>query len=191
MSVFIAGMVVFFGLHLVSVLAPDWRDKMAQRFGVALWQSLYGVASVVGWYLLAVGYGEARLVSSFLYSPPVWFSHIAGLLMVPVFILAAAAVLPGWISRKTRYPMLFAVKLWALSHLLVNGRWVEVVMFGAFLLWAGLVRMSLKRRPPRRIFALPENKLNDLFAVVIGLGIYGAFVMHLHQSLIGVAPFGS
>ena len=40
-----------------------------------------------------------------------------------------AAYLPGRIKRAAKHPMLLAVKLWALAHLLVNGNLADVLLF--------------------------------------------------------------
>ena len=47
-----------------------------------------------------------------------------------------------------KHPMLAAVKFWAFAHLLSNGSLADVLLFGGFLAWAVLDRISLKRRPP-------------------------------------------
>ena len=82
-----------------------------------------------------------------------------------------------------------AVKLWALSHLLVNGSVADVILFGSFLAWAVVDRISLKRRAPRPTPGLPEANRNDVIVVILGLLVYVAFVKWLHMNLIGVAPF--
>jgi uncharacterized membrane protein len=85
--------------------------------------------------------------------------------------------------------MLVAVKLWALAHLLANGMLADVLLFGSLLLWAVLDRISVKRRGEAQPVA--EGKiLNDVLAIVLGLAVYGVFVMGGHLMLFGVSPFG-
>ena len=55
-------------------------------------------------------------------------------------------------------------------------------------LWAGAVRVSLKYRPARPIRTLPASKVNDVIAVVGGLGLYVLFVLWAHAKLFGVPP---
>ena len=76
------------------------------------------------------------------------------LLMLPVFVLLAASNMPGRIRAATKHPMLVAVKLWALSHLLVNGDLAGMVLFGAFLAWAVLDRISMKYRSDNKTPAI-------------------------------------
>jgi uncharacterized membrane protein len=83
--------------------------------------------------------------------------------------------------------MLVAVKLGATAHLLVNGTLPAVLLFGTFLVWAVADRISLKHRMPRPAPNLPKTRINDSFAVVIGLACYAALVLWLHAWLTGVA----
>ena len=160
---------------------------MVQRIGAGAWKALYGVASLVGLVLLIWGYGLARQEPTLVYVPPAWLRHIGMLLLLFVFPLLLAAYLPGRIQSRLRHPMLVAVKVWALAHLLMNGMLADVILFGAFLAWAVADRISLKRRPQREMLAsAPPSKWNDAIAVVGGLAIYLAFVGGLHQWLIGV-----
>jgi uncharacterized membrane protein len=106
-----------------------------------------------------------------------------------VFPLLLAAYLPGRIKAAFKHPMLAAVKFWALAHLLSNGRLADVLLFGGFLAWAVVDRISLKRRTQAIRTAAP-GRLNDLIAVVLGLALYGFFVARAHLWLFGVSPLG-
>ena len=108
--------------------------------------------------------------------------------MVPVFPLLIAAYFPGRLRELTHHPMLLAVKCWALAHLLIGGMAHQVLVFGAFLLWAGIDRMSLKRRPPRAIRTAPVSAWNDRIAIVGGLALYVIVAVWAHRLLFGVSP---
>lgn len=190
MSLLILGLVLFLGTHSVSIFAEPLRNRLAARSEIG-WKALYGVLSIVGIVLIAKGYADARMTSSILYTTPQWMSHVMAVLMLPVFVLFFAPYLPGRISTATKHPQLVAVKLWALSHLLVNGSVADVVLFGSFLAWAVVDRISLKRRTPRSVPGLPKANGNDFIAILLGLIIYVAFTLWLHERLIGVSPFGA
>jgi len=189
MGTLILGLLLFLGAHSVSIVAPDWRNRMAARLGPLAWQALYGVVAIAGFWLIIRGYGAARLEPIVLYVPPLWLRHVAALLMLPMFILLLAAYLPGRIKDATKHPMLAGTKLWALAHLLVNGAVADLLLFGSFLAWAVADRISLKRRTPRPARALPAGRFNDVIAVVGGLALYGVFAFYLHVRWIGVPPF--
>jgi uncharacterized membrane protein len=108
------------------------------------------------------------------------------LLMLPVFPLLFAAHLPGRIKTAMKHPMLAAVKIWAVAHLLANGMLADVLLFGGFLLWAALDRVSLKHRAVRPIKTAPPSPWNDAIAVVGGLAVYILTLLWLHRMLIGV-----
>ena len=186
----LAGLRVFRGAHSVSIVAPAWRDRMTASLGVGPWKALYSLVSIAGFVLIIIGYAAARAEPVLLYVPPAGLRHLAGLLMLPVFPLLLAAYLPGRISAATKHPMLVAVKLWALAHLLANGMLADLLLFGGFLAWAVLDRISLKRRTPRATPGASPARANDAIAVIAGLAIYAIIAFHLHQRWIGIAPFG-
>ena len=189
MGLFIAGLAIFLGIHSVGIFAPAWREAQIAQRGALAWKGLYSVVSIVGFALLIYGYGLARQSPVILYSPPAMLRHIALALMLPVFPLFLAAYLPGRIKTAVKHPMLLSVKIWATAHLLANGTLVDVLLFGAFLVWAVLDRIAAKRRPvARTVQGAPPAAYNDVIAVVGGLALYAAFLMGVHLWLIGVSP---
>jgi len=138
--------------------------------------------------LLVVGYKVARHVPAFAYLPPGWLRPATWLLMLPVFPLLFASGLPGKIKRAVGHPMLAAVTLWSFAHLLANGQWADVLLFGSFLLWSVLDRLSFRRRVERPLKTAPPGRWNDLIAVVGGLAVYAVTLLWIHGWLIGVPP---
>lgn len=188
MSILLAGLVIFFAVHSVSIFNEPWRDRMVAKLGEWRWKGLYSLLAIIGLVLIVWGYSLARVDPVILYSPPTWLRHVSMLLLAPVFPLLLASYLPGRIQATTRHPMLVAIKLWALAHLLGNGTLADVILFGSFLLWAVIDRISMKHRTPRLIPGVPPSKVNDSLAVLLGLVFYAAFVLWLHAWLIGVSP---
>lgn len=188
------GLVLFLGMHSVSIVAPRARDRWAARVGENPWKGLYSLVSLAGLVLIVTGYAAAREAPVLLYTPPTALRHLSALLMLPVFILLLAAYLPGRIQRAARHPMLAAVKFWALAHLLANGTLADVLLFGGFLAWAVADRISVKRRAAAGLRVGPPIKIagpdRDLVAVIGGLVIYGVFAGWAHGALFGVRPFG-
>jgi uncharacterized membrane protein len=188
MLTLIAGLVIFLGIHSLSIVNEPLRDRLAARLGNLGWRATYGVIAIVGFLLIIQGYGAARLDPTLLYAPPTWLRHIALLLMLFVFPLLLATYLPGKIKTATKHPMLLATKVWALAHLVSNGMLHDVVLFGAFLACAVADRISMKRRTQRPLPGPKPSKVNDVIAVVGGLVLYVWFVKQGHVWLIGVAP---
>jgi uncharacterized membrane protein len=190
MGILVAGLIVFFAVHSVAIVNEPWRDRVAARIGEGPWRGVYSLISLLGLVLIVWGYGLARLQPVALYAPPTWLRHITLLLMVPVFPLLLAAYLPGRIKATAKHPMLAAVKLWAFAHLLANGMVADVLLFGSFLVWGVVDRISLKHRAERPVPGLPPTRLNDAIAILAGLGLYVAFLFWLHRWLFGVSPIG-
>lgn len=190
MNALLLGLVIFLGVHSVSIVNDPWRNRMVAEMGEWPWKSLYTLVSIAGFVLIVLGYGLARQDPVVLYTPPAWLHPVAMVLLIPVFPLLLAAYLPGRIRTAAKHPMLAATKLWAVAHLLANGMLADVFLFGAFLVWAVLDRVSIKRRTPRPIPTLPPSRANDILAVTGGLALYAAFVLWLHGWLIGVPLVG-
>jgi uncharacterized membrane protein len=185
MLMLLAGLLLFFVPHSVSIVAPKWRDRIVLHMGGS-WKGLYSLLSAAGLILIVIGFVHARRSPLLLYTSPAWLRHVTFALMLPVFPLLLAAYLPGRIQAAARHPMLLAVMLWASAHLLVNGTLADVLLFGAFLLWALFDRLSLRTRVRASVPRLPPSGYNDLIAVVLGLALYALFIARLHQLLIGV-----
>jgi uncharacterized membrane protein len=116
--------------------------------------------------------------------------HVTLLLMIPVFPLLIAAYVPGKIRSTVKHPMITAVKLWAFAHLLSNGTLPDIILFGSFLAWGVIDRISLKRRgvlPPAPVARFTGG---DWAAIVVGLVLYGLTIWRVHLLLIGVSPLG-
>ncbi|MDF0748668.1 NnrU family protein [Marinobacter sp. 71-i] len=188
MTTLIVGLVLFLGVHSLSIMNEPLRNHLRASLGEGPFKGLYSLAALVGLVLIIWGYGTARLDPTVIYTPPGWLRHLALLLLIPVFPLLFAAYFPGRIKAKLGHPMLAAVKLWALAHLLANGMLHDLLLFGSFLAWAVADRISMKRRTQRPIATLPTNKANDAIAVVGGVAVYVVTVFWAHQWLFGVAP---
>src|SRR5450631_3392500 len=188
MAYLIAGLVIFLGMHSVAIVAPRAGAGARERLGEGAWKGLYAVISLGGLVLIVLGFGWARQTPVVLYTPPRWMHHVTFLFMLPVFPLLLAAYLPGRIKAAAKHPMLAAVKLWAFGHLLANGTLADVLLFGGFLAWAVMDRISLKRRS-QAIKTAPPGKFNDIIAILLGLALYVVFIVWAHVRLFGVSPF--
>lgn len=189
MALLILGLVLFLGIHSVSIVAPAWRTRQMARHGEKTWKGIYSLVSLLGFALIVYGYGQARLNPVLVYAPPPGMRHLALLLLLPVFPLFLATYLPGRLQRAAKHPTLLATKLWAMAHLLANGTAADLLLFGGFLAWAVADRIAVKRRAvPHDVPGAPPRPLNDVIAVVGGLLIYLGMLFWGHTWLIGVSP---
>src|SRR5690606_17697300 len=148
MMLLILGLAIFIGIHLMPTQMAA-RANLAGRFGEGPYKGLFSLIAFIGLVLIVYGFGEARYAPSgnpLLWNPPRWTRHVTMTLMLPVFVLLAAAYLPGRISAAVKHPMLLSVKLWAFAHLLISGRLAQLLLFGSLLAWAVYDRISAKQR---------------------------------------------
>jgi uncharacterized membrane protein len=192
MSYLILGLVIFLGVHSVRIVADDLRTLTRQRLGALPWKALYSVASVLGLGLIVWGFGLVRQQPVQLWSPPAGMRHLASLLNMIAFVLLVAAYVPGnLIKSRLHHPMVLAVKVWALAHLLANGNLGHVVLFGAFLLWAVFDFRAARQRDRLAGARYPRGTTGATgITVAIGVGTWIAFALWLHGLLIGVRPLG-
>lgn len=191
MPILILGLVIFLGTHSLHVLAPRFRERMVARIGLQPWKGLYSLVSIAGFVLIVIGFGMARTQLHLLYVPPMWLKHLNALFTLVAFVLIAAAYVPrNHLKAKLGHPMLAGVKLWAIGHLLATGYVHDVVLFGAFLVWA-VADFGVSRRRDRSAGTVypAGTAMGDVLAVVLGVTAWAIFAVLLHQRLIGVNPF--
>jgi uncharacterized membrane protein len=117
------------------------------------------------------------------------------------------------ILRVTRHPLLWALGLWGLSHVLVNGDVASVALFGVLAIFAlGYMPLMDKRvqqsRGMQEWRRLSAGSSNGLFAaclrgnsrplvdrtlilsIIGGLGLF-LLLLRLHAGVIGVNPLGA
>ena len=93
------------------------------------------------------------------------------------------------IKAKLHHPQLLAVKVWAFGHLLATGMLHDVLLFGAFLLWAIVLFAVSRRRDRVDGTTYPAGTLKgDVVTVLIGVVVWALFAFWLHLWLIGVNP---
>ena len=192
MGMLILGLVIFLGVHSVRIVADDQRTQFIAQRGAGAWKGLYSLLSIAGFVLLVWGYGLARQQPVVLWSPPLGMRHAASLLTLVSFVLLAATYVPrNSIKARLHHPMVLAVKVWALGHLLANGTLADVLLFGSFLLWAVLSFKAARGRDRAAGTTYPAGTLAGTgIAVVVGVAAWLGFALWAHGVLIGVRPFG-
>ncbi|MGI9422009.1 MAG: NnrU family protein [Hyphomicrobiaceae bacterium] len=189
MVLFISGLVIFMGVHAIP-MHTDVRTRLVLRLGEKGYAFAFSLASLIGFVLIVSGYGELQTAGSgnpVIWVPPTWTRHVTFLLMIPATILLAAAYIPSRIRDAVRHPMLAAIKIWALAHLMTNGDLASLMLFGSFLAFAVVDRISVKRRAARGPLGERTGTLaGDLSAVGVGLVVYALLLFFGHGWLIGV-----
>lgn len=193
MVLLVTGLVIFLGVHSTRALSDGFRSRMVARLGLLPWKGIYALLSLAGFVLIVQGWSAAKAETAVLYVTPAWTRHLAALLVLPAFVLLAAAYVPGTrIRARVGHPMLLGTKFWAASHLVANGLLHEVIVFGAFFVWAVYAYAAARRRDRRDgVVPVVGPVARDLVAVGLGLAGYALFAFWAHGVLFGVAPFGT
>jgi len=186
------GLLLFLGIHSVRICATPWRTAQIARVGEGKWKGVFSLVSLIGFFLIVWGYGQARLDPLVLWIPPVWTRHVAALLTFVAFVLIAAAYVSGTrIKAAIGHPMVAGATLWAFAHLIANGMLADVVLFGGFLGWAIALFAFSRRRDRDAGIVYPAGSLSrDALAAAIGGVAWIVFAVWLHLWLIGVRPLG-
>jgi len=209
MTQLILGLILFLGAHSVRIWADGWRDQTIEAYGEKAFKGVYALVSILGFYLLVVGYGEARLQTVAIWNPPIFTKHISMLLMLLSSILLMATYIPrNHFKMRLGHPMVLSVKVWALSHLLANGNLADLVMFGSFLIWAVLNFRSARARDRALLLNLNVTEeaagesiaesesahqpklLSTIITLVGGIAIWALITFVLHAKIVGVSPMG-
>lgn len=189
LAAFVGGLVLFFGTHLYSAVRARGPDARPLGLAPGAYKGLYSLLSLVGFVALVWGFAYLKPWVP-IWSPPTWTRHIALTLMPFAMILLVAAYAPtGYIKKAVKHPMLTAVKVWALAHLLANGDLASILLFGSFLAYAVIDRILLKRRGDAGPTQEPQI-IGDMIAIAVGGAAYGVVAFYLHETLFGVSATG-
>jgi uncharacterized membrane protein len=191
MDMLVLGLVLFFGIHMVRIVAGPWRSRQIERMGAMPWKGIYSVISLAGFGLMLWGYGQTRAAPE-LVLMPLWTRPLAALLTLPAFVLLVAAYVPrNHFKAALGHPMLASVKLWSLAHLLCNMRLGDVLLFGSFLAWSVLAFVASRRRDRADGVRYSAGTLGaSALVLALGVGAWAWFAMVGHGRLIGIRPFG-
>lgn len=190
MTILALGLAIFLGLHSVRIFARDARARAVARLGEGPWKGIYSLVSIVGFFLIVLGFAEARGSAPELWTPPVWTRHITILLMLFSAILIGAFIFKkSHIAVAVHHPMLWGVAIWAAGHLLANGSSADLLLFGAFFVWSVADLSSSYARDRRNGLTYPApNWGATIGAVVLGAVLWIALLGGLHARLFGVSP---
>ena len=184
----VLGLLLFLGTHSMRIQGDALHDQLIESVGPARFKAIYALVSLLGFALLVYGFGIARDTPYVLWTPPPAMKHLAYLLTLIAMVLMAAVYVPrNAIKAKLHHPMVLSVKVWALSHVLVNGTLAHLVLFGSMLLWSVLLFKASRARDKRnQVVYAPGNKGSTILTLEIGIAMWLVFVGWAHGWLIGV-----
>ncbi len=181
MTTLVIGVFLWIDAHLFKRILPSVRGKLGDKG-----KGLVALASLAGLVLMIVGYRMAD-------GPVYWGSSpmltgINNLLMLISVYLFAASGMKLRITRTIRHPMLVAVVVWAVAHLLVNGDLESIILFGGMLIWAKISMRLINRA--EKTWDKPDAKpvKKEVIGVVAAIVVYTVIIgIHL---IFGLSVFG-
>jgi uncharacterized membrane protein len=192
MTALILGLVLFLGLHSTRIVADDARSRFIAQRGQRTWRGLYSLGSAIGLVLIVWGFGQARQQPVVLWSPPGALRIVGSLFdLVGIVLIVAAYVPRNHVKAWVGHPMVLGIKVWAFGHLISTRTLADLLLFGAFLLWAVLCYRSLRARDrAAERTPAPGEAVPTAIAIVIGAIAWFVFAKWLHGWLIGISPWG-
>jgi uncharacterized membrane protein len=190
MAILALGLVIFLGLHSTRIVAEDGRTKAIARLGENTWKSAYSILSIVGFALIIWGFARARFDAQRLWTPLPGARHATILLMlISMVLLAGYFFKRSHITAAVHHPMVWAVAVFGLAHLIANGSAADVLLFGAFFAWAIADLISSYARDRRNAVVYSEpNWGATIGAIVVGFMLWAVIAVWLHLWLFGVSP---
>ena len=217
---FAAAWGVFFATHSLR-LRPPLRPWLQARLGPRGFIYGYSLLSltVLGWLIGAAG--RAPFVPLWAWAP--WQAQVPLVVMLPVCLILALAIgrpnpfsfggarshafnpARAGIVRVTRHPLLLALSLWALAHLVPNGDLAHVILFGVFAAFAAFGGRLVDKRRQREMGAAWQRQYSEVMSGIgtarpeawgsvclrlgLGVALYAGLIW-LHPWLFGVNPLG-
>ena len=215
----------FFASHVVPA-RPAVRRSLQAHLGGVVYSVIYSAVSlaVLAWLIIAARNAPHIQLWDFelwqLWVPNIVMPFVCGLIAFGIaapnpFSIAgrgSAGFIPSrpGIAGIARHPLLLAITLWALAHMVPNGNLAHVLLFGLFAVFgiAGMVALDGRKRKQwgRELWAERAAKtsaipfaalvagragLHDLrlnpWRAVAALAIY-VTLLGAHSYLIGVSP---
>ena len=180
MTLLVIGILLWMGAHLFKRIMPDARAALGSKG-----QGLVALALVASIVLMVLGYRGAEFVN--VWYPPSYMTHVNNLLVLIGIWAMSPAGTKGMLLSRVRHPMLMGFRLWALSHLLVNGDQASIVLFGGLLIWGVVEVVVINRAEPDWTPRTDGSLAKDGMFFVASLVLMAA-IGYVH-GLIGPSPF--
>ena len=187
MALLVTGLLIFFVPHFLP-MAQGRRAALLAKWGEGRYKGAFSAVSGIGLLLIIAGYAYAERGAQW-FAPSPLARSLAPEAMTLVFILLASSHGPSHIRAWIKHPMLVAVLIWSVLHLLANGDARGTILFGSFAAYAVVDLVSAVSRGA--FVAFEPRWKSDLIAVGAGIAV-ALLVMLLHRVLFGVrvVPFG-
>ncbi|MDH5773046.1 MAG: NnrU family protein [Rhodospirillaceae bacterium] len=215
---------IFIVAHMLPAIGP-LRRGIIKTIGKTPYIVGFSLMSLglLGWVGIAYAeapYRELWVLPGFILWLPALLMPLATILLVAVFTnpnpLSIALKSDGFNENKmgvvaiTRHPLLVALLLWSVSHMVINGDMASVLLFGLFTIMSLGGPVSIEKRKKQKMSADQWQRLSAATSfmpfwamvagrarlniatigwptIVAGLVLYGV-LFYLHPEFIGAMP---
>ena len=184
MTLILIGVLIWSFVHFIPAAARNFRQGLIDKLGEGPYKGLFAAVIVLSIILMVFGWRSTP--ENYIYQLPSWSRPLGIVLMLISFILFGAAKSPTGIKSVIRHPMLTAMIVWAVSHLLTNGTTRALLLFGGLGLWAFVQIVLTNRRDG--VYVKPESPglARELRVIGISVGVF-IVAMLLHPLFAGVS----
>ena len=179
MKIFIVGLVLFFGIHIVPITPV--KPLLINRIGESLYSGLFSLLALIGFIIIVYGF---QIASTATLWGPLPYSRELTFVLMPIAVIF---LIPGSgktnFFQKFKHPMFIGVIVWSFAHLLANGDLRSTLLFSSFALYCVVDMMFTKNITNVTNISYPIS--NDI--IFIGLGAIGYIsIVYFHQYIAGV-----
>ncbi len=229
MSTLIAAAAVFLLLHLL-ISGTQVRDRIVRLTGEGPYMGLFSLASIAALVWLCIAFGKARsdpanvtywTINQATRDLAVVLALIGFLFAVPGLLTNTPTRVAGGalvdkpdsakgMTRITRHPFLWGAAIWALGHMIANGRAADLILFGTIFALSLLGTASIDAKRQRALgerYSIFKTKTSNIPFLAIAQGrqsfnigeiwwrlaialVVWAVVLMFHPMLFGVRPLG-
>jgi uncharacterized membrane protein len=229
MSTLIAAAAVFLLIHLL-ISGTQIRDRITGVIGEGPYLGIFSLASIAALVWLCFAFGAARhdAANVAYWSITPLTRHIALGLVLIAFLLAVPGLLTNsptrvrggelvdkpdaakGMTRISRHPFLWGAAIWALGHMIANGRTADLILFGTIFVLSLMGTASIDAKRQRALgerYAVFKTKTSNIpFAAIVQgrqslkIGeiwwrllvalVLWAIVLHFHTMWFGANPLG-
>jgi len=186
MTMLCSGLALFLAIHILPTLG-GLRGRVVALTGEPGWKAIHSLVAVGA--ILLIVFGWRRAPSELLFLPPSWARSAPFVLMLPALYLLIGRRIGTNLKRFTAHPMLWAIVLWAGSHLLANGEQRSVVLFGGFAAYALFAMWSQGARGVAKVATERWPWSSEFRAGAVTLAVYAVLVA-AHGWISGAALVG-
>ncbi len=142
----IFGIIVWADVHVFGRVVPGVRRSLGESLGENATKGIISVLLVLSIVMMVIGFRQ--MGADALYYPPSWLRTIAVIMNVVAVALLMSGHSKSRLRGLMRHPMLTAVIVWGVAHLMISGEWRAIILFGGMIIWAVYeIRLINKQEP--------------------------------------------